>query len=193
MVQKPVPDPQPAGTSDRENGYAASITVLLVAALESYTARLRFVRSTDLITAGKSTPDLLAEYFSDLPTKQELVEVFLLRNLLVHNHLWHLDVSDIETQGAQTLATPKDLGFQTNQHYELVVDVENRKTRMLGLNASPTAVDRSDVKKVFDVVWRTLSFMNAKNFSHTPLAGRQVRYAHRLCQFEDLVERLTTA
>lgn len=191
MVRKPAPDPYPAGTSHRENGYAASITVLLVATLESYMARLRFVRSADLIAEGKSTPDLLAEYFPDLPNKQELVEVFLLRNLLLHNHLWHLDVSDVEVQDAPTLSTPKELGFQTNKQYDSIVDTAKRKTRTLGLNASPTAVDRTDVVKVFEVIWHTLSFMNAKNFSHTPLAGRLVRYAQKSCQFEELIERLS--
>ena len=128
LLRRPAPATYPAGTSHRENGYSASIIVLLVALLESYTARLRFTRNGDLEAAGKATPELLAAYFPDLPTREELVEVFLLRNLVVHNHIWHLDVSDFEVAGACTLATPKELGFQTNKHYDAVVDVTGRKT-----------------------------------------------------------------
>ena len=95
LRRRPAPDPDPSGTSHRENGYAASISVLLVAVLESYTARLRFFRNAELNAAASNTPDLLAKYFPDLPNKKELVEVFLLRNLLLHNHIWHLDVSDV--------------------------------------------------------------------------------------------------
>lgn len=190
LLRKPVPEPYAAGTSNRENGYAASITVLLVAVLESYTARLRFLRNGEVLAGSKSTPELLADYFPDLPTKEELIEVLLLRNLVVHNHVWHLDVSDVETQGAPTLSTPKELGFQTNKHYDMVVDLASRKTKRLSLNASPTAVDRRDVKKVFEIVWQTLLFMNSKSYSDTPLAGRSVRYGGKFRQFEELIEEL---
>lgn len=193
LLRRTAPEPYPAGTSLRENGYAASIVILLVAVLESYTARLRFLRNDELIAGAKSTPDLLIEYFPELMTKDDLVEVFLLRNLVAHNHIWHLDVSDVEKQGAPTLSTPIELGFKTNKHYDSIVDVATRKTKRLNLNANPSAVDRIDAKKVFQVIWNTLSFMNAKNFAHTPLAGRKVYYDGRLCQFEELIEEFTNS
>lgn len=190
LSRRPAPDLNPSGTSHRENGYAASICVLLVAVLESYTARLRFVRNDVPNAAANSTPDLLEKYFPDLPDKKELVEVFLLRNLLLHNHIWHIDVSDVDAQGAPTLATPMELGFHTNKHYEDVVDMSRRKTKTLDLNASPTSVDRSDAQKVFRIVWSTLSFMGGKNASHTPLSGRTVRYEGKFRQIEELIEEL---
>lgn len=193
LTRRAMPEDYATGTSNMENGYAASISVLLVAVLESYTSRLRFVRNAEFAAAGINTPDLLEKYFPDLPNKQELIEVFLLRNLLLHNHIWHLDVSAVETQGAPTLATPKELGFQTNKHYEEVVDIARRRTKILELNASPTAVDRRDAQKVFRVVWTTLSFMGKKNLSHTPLAGRTVRYEGKFRQFEELIEELGNA
>lgn len=190
LLRKPAPGLYAAGTSNRENGYAASIAILLIAVLDSYTARLRFLRNGEAVAAGKSTPDLLSEYFTDLPTKDELIEVFLLRNLVVHNHVWHLDVSNVPTLGAPTISTPRELGFQLNKNYDLVVDLASRKTMKLRLNANPTAVDRADVKKVFEVVWSTLSFMNSKNYAHTPLEGRLVRYGGKFRQFEELIEEL---
>ena len=193
LLSRPAPAAYPAGTSGRENGYSASIIVLLVALLESYTARLRFTRNGDLETAGKATPELLAEYFPDLPKREELVEVFLLRNLVVHNHIWHLDVSDFEAAGACTLATPKELGFQTNKHYDAVVDVAGRRTRKLGLHASPTSVDRSDAKVVFEVVWNTLTFMKSKSVSDTPLAVCKVGYAGKFRQFDELIQEFSRA
>ena len=138
-----------AHSCGRENGYAASIIILLVAVLESYQHVFVFCEMT--IPASKNVPNFLADLFPDLPQRQELIEVFVLRNLVVHNHIWHLDVSDPEGRGAQTLASPLDLGFDVNQHYRSV-DPNTRRTRLLGLNASPTAVDRGDVKRVFGVV-----------------------------------------
>lgn len=181
--------PFPGGSGVRENGYSASIVVLLVAMLESYTSRLRFVRNGELTAGGRSTPDLLMDYLPDLPTKDELVEIFLLRNVVVHNHIWHLDVSDYEAE-LRTISTPQELGFQTNKHYTDVVDVATRRTRKLGLNVNPIATDRRDVLTVFQIVWNTLEFMNRKNFAHTPLAGRTVGFFRKFRQFDELIGEL---
>ncbi|WP_350152594.1 hypothetical protein [Nitrosomonas sp.] len=136
--------------------------------------------------SGKDVPEQLQIFFPDLPNKEDLAEVFLLRNVVVHNHVWHLDVSDVEANGASTLANPKDLKFQTKRSYDAIVDLAMRKTRRLGLNVNPTAVDRWDAGVVFRVIWDTLLFMNAKNFSHTPLAGQTVQFRGKFEQFEKL-------
>ena len=164
--------------------------ILLVALIESYSARLRFVRRSECVAGNLSTPDFLTKFFPTLPTKNELIEIFLIRNVLSHNHIWHLDVSDFDSFGAPTHASPKELGFQTNKHYEQVVNIATRKTRLLELNISPTSVDRTDVHKVFDVTWRTLKFMNAQNFGDTPLAGSTVRFRGERSKFEDLLSKI---
>lgn len=189
LLRKEPGGPFPGGSGVRENGYSASIVVLLVAMLESYTSRLRFVRNGELTAGGRSTPDLLMDYFPDLPTKDELIEIFLLRNVVVHNHIWHLDVSDYEAE-LRTISTPQELGFQTNKHYTDVVDVATRQTRKLGLNVNPIATDRRDVLTVFQIVWNTLEFMNRKNFAHTPLAGRTVGFFPKFRQFDELIGEL---
>ena len=83
LLRKEPGGPFPGGSGVRENGYLASIVVLLVAMLESYTSRLRFVRNGEVTAGGRSTPDLLMDYFPDPPTKDELLEIFLLRNVVV--------------------------------------------------------------------------------------------------------------
>lgn len=185
LLESKVPVANSAQTSCRENGYSVSLIVLLVAVLESFVCRLRFLRKTE-ITRSLSIPDLLLDLFPDLPNRDCLVEVFLLRNIIVHNHVWHLDVTDTEMHCAPTLGTPEDFKFHTNKHYNEVVDFDTRRTRQLSLNANPTAVDRNDVKCVFEVIWDTLLFMNNKNFSHTPLAGQSVRFRGKFARFGDL-------
>lgn len=191
LLKRPIERQGPAGTGHHENGYSAAIIVLLVTVLESYTARLRFLRGEEEAGGNLSTPALLAAYFSALPTKDELIEVFLCRNVLAHNHIWHLDVSTYSQFRSPTLATPAELGFQTNKHYDQVVDVAARQTRTLQLNVNPIAVDRSDVRKVFEVVWSTLQFMSSQNYGHTPLAGTSVRFRGKRRQFGDLRQEIT--
>lgn len=190
LLEQPVSGKGPAGSSMHENGYSSALVILLVAVIESYTARLRFVRRSEGISGNMSTPDLLEQYFPDLPTKNELIEVFLIRNTLSHNHIWHLEVSNFNNVGALKLATPQELGFQTNKNYERVVNTEARTTHILGLNINPTSVDRHDVCKVFSVTWRTLKFMNAQSFSDTPLAGSTVRFRGKHREFEDLLSEI---
>lgn len=190
LLKNPISGKGPAGTSMHENGYSAASVVLLVALLESYTARLRFKRHSEGIDGNVSTPELLGKYFPSLPNKDELIEVFLIRNVLAHNHIWHMDVLNFDVAGASTISTPKDLGFQPNKHYEQVVNVASRSTRLLGLNIIPTSVDLTDVRKVFDVTWRTLKFMNAQNFDHTPLAGSTVRFRGEWWEFGDIISEI---
>jgi hypothetical protein len=190
LLSKPTSKEGPGGVSMHENGYSAALVVLLVAVLESYTSRLRFVRRSERIEGNLSTPDLLEKYFPALPTKDELVEIFLIRNVLAHNHIWHLDVSDFAGVGAPTISNPIELGFKTNKHYEQVVDISTRRTRALQLNISPTSVGRTDVWKAFDIIWRTLKYMNAQDFSHTPLGGSTISFRGERREFADLLQVL---
>jgi hypothetical protein len=187
LLKRPISGKGPAGSSEHENGYSSALVMLLIALIESYTARLRFVRHSEWSSGNLSTPELLKKYFPTLENKNELIEVFLIRNVLAHNHIWHMDVSDFNNLGAPTLATPKELGFHTNKNYEQVVNIATRATHLLELNINPTSVDRTDVLKVFKVIWGTLKFMNAQNYGNTPLAGSTVRFRKARWKFEDLL------
>lgn len=189
MLARPPAADNTTGSGHFENGYAAATTILLVATLESFVSRVRFLRNADVVN-GKDVPDQLLHFFPDLPNHTELAEVFLLRNIIVHNHVWHLDISAVEEHGVPTIASPKDLRFQTKKTYDAIVDLGTRMTVLLGLSVSPTSVDRYDVGAVFRVIWTTLKFMNRKNFSHTPLAGQTVHFGSQLRQFEELLELL---
>jgi hypothetical protein len=109
--------------------------------------------------------------------------------LIAHNHVWHLDTSgDAE---ARTIATPQELGFQTKKIYHEIIEVATRKTRSLSFPASPSSVDRTHVKKVFEVVWKTLEFMKQQDYAHTPIAGRTVGFKGKHRQLEDLIAELS--
>jgi hypothetical protein len=183
---------RPAGStvSHRENGYAAACVVLLVAVLESFTSRVRFKRASE-INGSLAIPDMLISLFPTLPTREVIHEVFLLRNIVVHNHLWHLNVSDDERPEPQTLASPRDLGFNVNKNYDTLVDTVSRRTVKLGMSAVPTGVGVSDVRSVFEAVWQTLEHMHQINYDHTPLAGRRIRFRGKPVDFESLLEPLS--
>lgn len=176
-----------------ENGYSVSITILLVALLESYVARLRYLRAPGPSGAGKSAPDMLLMLFPTLPNHDALREVFLVRNVILHNHIWELDVRLRDEGEIATMRSPQDLNFQVNQHYSMVVNKITRRTMLLGLSINPVGVDRSDIYKVFDVVLATLAFLQ----SHEPNLGfraeTSVGYAGKRTEFADLLATLRDA
>ncbi len=182
-----------ASAGYHENGYSVSITILLVALLESYVARLRYLRHSGPSAAGKSVPDLLLTWFPALPNHDALREVFLLRNVILHNHIWELDVRLRDEGEVAALRSPLDLNFQVNQHYDAVVDKGTRRTKLLGLSINPVGVDRSDVYKVFDVVLSTLEFVQSiePNLAFRP--DTSVGYLGKRTKFADLLATLRDA
>lgn len=176
-----------------ENGYSVSIAILLVALLESYVARLRYLRAQELPTTGKSAPDLLLTLFPTLPNHAALREVFLLRNVVLHNHIWELDVRLRDEGEVAAMRSPQDLHFQVNQHYDAVVDKTTRRTKLLALSMNPIGVDRADTYKVFDVVLATLSFLRLHEPNLGFRAETSVAYAGRRMKFSDLLATLKDA
>ena len=72
LQHEPVAD-NSSRTGHFENGYAAAATVLLVAVLESFVSRVRFLRNAEVVP-GKDVLDQLQLFFPDLPCKAELAE-----------------------------------------------------------------------------------------------------------------------
>lgn len=175
-----------------ENGYAAACVVLLIALLESYTTRVRFKRPPE-IQGSPSIPDMLIALFPSLPTRDGVHEIFLLRNIVIHNHIWHLDHSDETAAEPVTIFAPKDLGFSVNKNYDTLVDATSRITKHLKLRAVPTWVGLADVRVVFQTVWHTLQHMNRVSYDHTPLAGRRIAFRGKRCDFEQLLKSLEAA
>lgn len=185
-AKRPAPDSSSAGF--RENGYAVSISILLVALLESFVARLRFCRNDEL-PGSTNIPDLLLHMFPDLPNHREIMDIFLVRNIILHNHIWNIDVRN-SPDSAPTLKTPHDLKTKTNKNYADLVDQVERKTKCMKLNASPTSIDREDVFKIFNSVWETLKFMNKKDFSVCPLSNDQVAFNRQRVRFPELINEI---
>lgn len=74
------------------NGYSASICLLAVACLESYTMRVRYVMKAtqdeiDKVPVVKYLPKI----FPNSPYTFELIEIYIVRGVVTHNHLWEID------------------------------------------------------------------------------------------------------
>lgn len=80
----------------------------------------------------------------------------------------------------------KDSAFGDKKYSERV-NPENRRTKALGLSVVPTRVDRRDVKKVFETIWKTLLFLEQNNRDQCPISHIQVRFRGKTVRFGDLI------
>lgn len=172
--------------SHGENGYAAMLVVEFNILQESYIARLRYTRKQDVVRNASLTTQL-SRFFADLPELGKLEEVYVAGKAISHNHVWRL-VEDWDGGNVEVLVTPGDLGMASKKDWERIVDMTVRKTKGLALNVVPTAVDRHDVRKVFEVVWATLKFMASESHPDTPIHPYStVKFRKKLVKFQDLL------
>lgn len=144
-----------------ENGYALSIVLLLVVALESYVGRVSYLQREEPKVGkkkGTSVPDYIASLRKSFGMQKSLTEVFVLRDVIAHSHVWELTVSDHAVHG-QVLRAAALLPGYGDYKYKVVINPRTRRSSVLGLNLVPSAVGIREVHKVFTVVWRTLEFL----------------------------------
>jgi len=74
-----------------------------------------------------------------------------------------------------------------DRKYKGVVDVGTHLTRKLALHIIPTRVDRSDVVKVFDVIWHALLFLEGKNRQQCYVSHQHVMFRGKGRRFGELL------
>jgi hypothetical protein len=152
------PPPNKIQSGFYENGYAASVVLLLVAMFESYVLRLRYLedaKGKPVPTNIKNATKVINHVFPRLRHKKALEDVYVLRDVLIHNHLWEIDY---QWGGSQPMVLKRATRSPASgdKKYDRRVNSGTRRTKALRLSALPTRVNRTDVRKVFNTVWKTL-------------------------------------
>jgi hypothetical protein len=135
--------------------------------------------------------DYLLQLYPDYQRRDELIEVFVVRDVIAHNHLWEIDFSWSE-ESMMTLLHAEKESTAVDKKYEKVVD-ERRRTKTLDLNILPSKVDRTDVFKVFYIVWETLMFLEKKNRNQCYVSHIYVRFNGQTRLFGELRDELGNA
>jgi hypothetical protein len=170
--------------SQRENGYAAAICLLSVIALESFLMRVRYFKH------GEPTPGALKMFrclYPEYPRTDDVVEAFVVRDLLAHNHLWEVKYKwEEEDRAAQLLEALHSFGG--DDKYQDHVDVADRRTKGLRLHVLPNRVDRRDVAIILKVVWEALEYMDTDDHTACPASPGFVKFGAEMVRLRDLVQ-----
>jgi len=91
LLDLPVEDDEEASKHPDERGYSISISLLLAVMTESVIMRARYLNSSMPSSSEKSIQKFLAARYPGLPHSGELIEIFILRDAIAHNHLWRIE------------------------------------------------------------------------------------------------------
>ena len=124
------------------HGYAASIIVLTVIWLESAIAISKLIAKSDV----KSVRVYFAKQFPNSPLQDTLTELFAIRDVIAHSHIWKGKVFFMGMKW--TKKQPELLPSYGDKSYFAVVDKKTRTTKTLGLQVIPTKLSLIDVRRV---------------------------------------------
>ncbi|WP_421955778.1 hypothetical protein [Polaromonas sp.] len=171
-----------------ENGYCASIAILLVLAFESYVSRISYLRMRALGESRKSAPISTHEYIKRIapsfPLLEELQDIYVVRDGLAHGHLWSVDYV-LRSKGTDVIGRGLFEGFGDNK-MRTRVDLETGKTRFLGINVLPTSIGLKDAAMIFRVIALSLDHLVKVGLIEQPAVRGHVRYDGRTLQFWSL-------
>jgi len=175
--------------SSFENGYSASIVLLTVAMFESYTVRLAHLRGLSNPAERLVALKVIGSCIPNLRNRKALEDVFVLRDLIFHNHLWELEYS-WGSGSPPKLSSANKPASKLDSKYQNRVNEVTRRTRALGLNVLPTQVNRGDAKKVLHTIWSVLQQIESKRLDQLSLASLRVKVGKSHPLFTEVFDQL---
>lgn len=174
-------------TSSLENGYAVSTITIAVFIVESAICRYQYLR-------GDIPPlkprEFAEKYFREY--QDDLEELFVLRDVIAHNHLWNARIWNDE-KGDLHLASATMLDGFGDKKFRRVVDQKTRLTRRLGLNAFPTRIWYNDAVLVLRKMIDFLESLDGDEGRVFNLANHWVRYGGKHLMLIELIRSLKLA
>jgi len=168
------------------NGYAASICLLSVVCLESYTMRARYIHSATGDELNKlPVTKYLKMIYEDYPYLDKTNEVFVVRDLLAHNHLLKVSYDMDEAVGMKK----KDLVriSSGDKKFSANVCTDTEKTNILGLNTSPILIGYKDTLIILKTVWENLLFLENKDRSQCYVSHLHVKHKGKHVRFGEII------
>ena len=189
LTSIPMPVQQSVNSTSFEHGYSASIVLLLVAMFESYVVRVRYLHQQVIPQKRLTALDILNLCYPKLPRRKALTDVYVLRDVLIHNHLWETKYSFGNYSGIRSYKTNRAPGFG-DKKYDERVSLRSNRTKALNLPVIPTRLNRKDVKRVFSTIWKTLIYLEQQDRNQCYVSHLPVRYRGKTVLFSELIHVL---
>lgn len=171
LFSYPHPGSNSVQTGSRENGYSVSICLLLAVFLESFIRRATHLSGDSLQPSDKKIIlTFVKKRYPSCDLLPAVTEIFILRDVIAHNHLWRLEYST-DPQSRRDLLSKELDSSSGDQKFRDSVNLDAGITKVLGLKVIPTKIDRSDVIKVLNTVLDLLQFIDGKEENKLGVTG----------------------
>ncbi len=171
--------------SSHENGFSSSVCLLAVACLESYIMRVRYIKSDD---DTKHASQYLQDIYSDFPYGDEIKEIYVLRDIITHNHLWDISYY-INSDGKMEKSSIKKYNRE-DKKYLSCINREANTTKKLSLTVNSIKIGYPEVKSVLITMWKILLFLENQDKELCYVSHVNIKYKGELRKFSDLIEEM---
>lgn len=179
--------PNEVQASSLENGYAVSIIILAVLLLESAILRTQYIRGER--PSKKPVVDFVRSAYPVTGLADDLEELFVVRDVIAHNHLWETQFVWDEQAGMKLVSTKLREG-SGDKKFNKVLNPKERKTRQLGVNLFPTRICRADAAIVLKKVMEFLLFLEGKDRRYIYISPQPVKIGGKIVLFTELIANL---
>lgn len=192
----PARRPNEVQTGALENGHSVAIVAMASFMVESYLSRMKYIlreRNELEDTFAKSTPiELFRRIVTDSGLADDLEELFVARDAVVHNHVWDSVICWTD-DGMEFVGTPEHVRqLSGDKKFDKVIDRGKRATRRLELNLFPNRVGREDTKKCMRVACEALLQLEKMDRSFCYISHWPVRLNDKIVLLVDFMRNPDT-
>lgn len=175
--------------SSRENGYSVSIIVLLILIVESSLNRIRYLE--------KNKTDNLKFFSSKFSNNSDWInklhEVYVLRDLIVHNHIWRISYEFDNNYNEIKIYQKLLEGYgdkRGDKKYKNYVNKRKKIAKTMKLNVNPIKINKEDVNKIFKFLSDFFKFVEGQNRGYFPLSNFHFKYRNKYLTFYEFVDKV---
>ena len=185
--------PNEVQASTLDNGYSVAIIVLTVLMVESVIGRTKYVLGKSNVQGKlKSIKpiDFVRAKYPNSGFAEKIEELFVIRDVVAHNHLWEASFNWDETNGMKFVDNPVIQQDYGDLKFNRVIDWNTRQTRLLGINLFPTRVNHADAVTVLKIAVEFLKFLENQDRNFVYFTHLNVIYCGESVSFAKLIEAL---
>lgn len=177
-------NPNEVQISPINNGYSLAIVLLTTLMVESAINRTQYIMG---LTPPKKPLEFIKNRFPELVKKVE--EIFVLRDVVAHNHVWEAEFY-WDDQGKMKLVKAQLTDGYGDKKYKKVVDSDERKTKILGLNVFPNRICRTDAVRVLKTAFDFLRALEKIDINYSSGSGQIVKYKGYVISFSEFMNKI---
>jgi hypothetical protein len=169
--------PNELQASSLENGYSASIIILTALLVESAISRTQYIRGDN---APQKPVKFVRVVYPDSGFAETIEELFVVRDVIAHSHLWEAQFQWDEISGIKLVSTPLLRDGYGDEKFRRVIDVSSRTTRKLGVNVFPTRISRTDAVIILKTAVDFLLFLENEDRRYIYISPQCVKFGETI-------------